>query len=289
MNLGQLRISRRSIGIVAALAGTVSLAIGAHAALSIRALDAAKAVATEQAMESVRKGSRVALIIGNGHYPDANEPLTQPINDARALTGALRRDGFDVDVVEDASKDDMSRAIDRLKSKIRSDSVVMLFFGGYGVQVGRESYMIPVDATIWKESDVRHEGLSVESVLGVMKAQGARAKLVVIDASRRNPYERRFRAFSHGLAPIAAPDNALILSSATPGKVAEDSTSQNSVLIGELLNHLNAKPMGAEAAFNKTRTAISRASDGEQVPSVSSSLQEEVRFGSNSENANAGS
>ena len=38
----------------------------------------------------------------------------------------------------------------------------MLFFGGYGIQVGRESYMIPVDAVIWKESDVRREGVSVE-------------------------------------------------------------------------------------------------------------------------------
>jgi uncharacterized caspase-like protein len=282
---GQLRISRRSLGVAAALAGTVSLAIGAHAALSMRALDAAKAVATEQATESVRKGSRIALVIGNGHYPDANEALAQPINDARALTGALRRDGFDVDVVEDASKDDMTRAIDRLKSKIRSDSVVMLFFGGYGVQVGRESYMIPVDAAIWKESDVRREGLSIESVLGVMKAQGARAKLAVIDASRRNPFERRFRAFSHGLAPINAPDNALILSSATPGKIVDDSSGRNSVLIGELLNHLTAKPLGAEAAFNKTRVAISRASDGEQVPSVSSSLLEEVHFGTADENA----
>ena len=282
---GQLRISRRSLGVAAALAGTVSLAIGAHAALSMRALDAAKAVATEQTTESVRKGSRIALVIGNGHYPDANEALAQPINDARALTGALRRDGFDVDVVEDASKDDMTRAIDRLKSKIRSDSVVMLFFGGYGVQVGRESYMIPVDAAIWKESDVRREGLSIESVLGVMKAQGARAKLAVIDASRRNPFERRFRAFSHGLAPINAPDNALILSSATPGKIVDDSSGQNSVLVGELLNHLTAKPLGAEAAFNKTRVAISRASDGEQVPSVSSSLLEEVHFGTADENA----
>ena len=55
----------------------------------------------------------------------------------------------------------------------------MLFFGGYGVQVGRESYMIPVDAAIWKESDVRRDGLSIESVLDVMKEQGACAKLVV--------------------------------------------------------------------------------------------------------------
>jgi uncharacterized caspase-like protein len=206
--------------------------------------------------------------------------LAQPINDARALSGSLRQNGFDVDVVEDANKDDMSRAIERLKGKIKRDSVVMLFFGGYGVQVGRESYMIPVDATIWKEADVRREGVSIESVLDVMKQKGARAKLVVIDASRRNPYERRFRAFSHGLAPIAAPDNALILTSATPGKVAEDSKGQYSVLISELLNHLNAHSMvGAEAAFNKTRVAISKASDGEQVPSVSSSLLEDVKFG----------
>ena len=77
------------------------------------------------------------------------------------------------------AKDDMSRAVDRLKSRIKPDSAVMLFFGGYGVQAGRESYMIPVDAAIWKESDVRRQGVSIESVLEMMKEQGARAKLVV--------------------------------------------------------------------------------------------------------------
>jgi uncharacterized caspase-like protein len=285
MNGTPLRLSRRSLAIAAALAGTVSLAIGAHAALNKRALDAARAVATEQSADAAGRPSRIALVIGNGHYPDASEPLAQPINDARALSAALRGNGFDVDVVEDASKDDMARAVERLKGRVKPNSVVMLFFGGYGVQAGRESFMIPVDATIWKEADVRREGVSVESVLDVMKAQGARAKLVVIDASRRNPYERRFRAFSHGLAPINAPDNALILSSATPGKVVEDSKGQDSVLVAELLNHVNAtSAVGAEAAFNKTRVAISRASDGEQVPSVSSSLLEDVRFGA-TENA----
>jgi uncharacterized caspase-like protein len=296
MSLSELRISRRSVAMAAAVAAMVSLAIGAHAALNMRALDSAKTIAAQQSSEAAgKKPSRIALVIGNGHYPDANAPLTQPINDARALTASLRRDGFDVDVVEDATRDDMARAVDRLKSKIRPDSVVMLFFGGYGVQVGRESYMIPVDAAIWTESDVRHDGLSIESVLDVMKEQGACAKLVVIDASRRNPYERRFRAFSHGLAPITAPDNALILTSATPGQVADDSAGQHSVLISELLNNLdsardaNAAETGnavaAEAVFNKTRVAISRASDGAQVPSVSSSLLEDVSFGVN---ANAG-
>jgi uncharacterized caspase-like protein len=277
MKVRQLNVSRRPLAIAAALAGMVSLAIGAHAALNKRSLDAAKAAEAVQ-LSQAAKPSRIALVIGNGHYPDANAPLTQPINDARAITAALRREGFDVDVVEDASREDMTRAVDRLKTKINSDSVVMLFFGGYGVQAGRESYMIPVDAAIWKESDVRRQGVSIESVLGAMKEKGARAKIAVIDASRRNPYERRFRAFSHGLAPINAPDNALILSSATPGKVADDSTGQTSVLVTELLNNIGSKAAGAEAVFSKTRIAISRASDGEQVPSISSSLLEDVHL-----------
>jgi uncharacterized caspase-like protein len=290
MNVTQLRLSRRSITMAAAFLGMVSLAIGAHAALNLRALDAAKVVEAEQT-GALKGASRIALVIGNGNYPDASAPLAQPINDARALTASLRHNGFDVDVVEDAGKDDMNRAIGRLKSKIRHDSVVMLFFGGYGVQVGRESYMIPVDAVIWKETDVRRDGFSIEQVLDLMKEQGARAKLVVIDASRRNPYERRFRKFSHGLAPINAPDNALILTSATPGKVADDSAGPTSVLVTELLNNLNANrdtktAAGVEAVFNKTRVAISRASEGEQVPSVSSSLSEDVRL--EAANANVG-
>jgi uncharacterized caspase-like protein len=204
------------------------------------------------------------------------------------MTAALRREGFDVDVVEDASRDDMTRAVGRLKAKINSESVVMLFFGGYGVQAGRESYMIPVDAAIWKESDVRRQGVSIESVLDTIKERGARAKIAVIDASRRNPYERRFRAFSHGLAPINAPENALILSSATPGKVADDSSGQNSVLVTELLNNIGSKAAGAEAVFSKTRIAVSRASDGEQVPSVSSSLLEDIHLAADGAAENTG-
>jgi uncharacterized caspase-like protein len=277
MNVTQLDISRRTIAVAAALIGTVSLVIGAHAALNMRALDAAKAVTTDQVTGSIGQTSRLALVIGNGHYPDAGAPLTQSINDARALSSSLRKSGFDVDMVEDATKDDMVRAVNRLKSRIKRDTVVMLFFGGYGVQAGRESYMLPVDAVIWKENDVRRQGVSIEGVLGMMKEQGAKAKLVVVDASRRNPYERRFRSYSHGLAPISAPDNALILSSASPGKVVDDGKGEHSVLVNELLGNLNAQG-SAESVFNKTRVAISRASEGDQVPTVSSSLLEDVNF-----------
>jgi uncharacterized caspase-like protein len=171
----------------------------------------------------------------------------------------------------------------RTSCRIKPGSVVMLFFGGYGVQSGRESSMIPIDATIWKERDVRHEGMSIETLLDVMEERGARAKLVVLDASRRNPYERRFRSYSHGLAPINAPNNALVLSSNTPGKVGDDTASEHSVLVTELLNELDTQ-VSAEGVFNKTRIAVSRVSNGEQMPSVSCSLLEDVGF-SSSENS----
>jgi uncharacterized caspase-like protein len=137
--------------------------------------------------------------------------------------------------------------------------------------------MIPTDAVIWKEGDVRREGMSVETVLHAIKERGARATLAVLDASRRNPYERRFRSYSHGLAPVNAPNNALIISSNTPGKVADDTKGEHSVLVTELLNQLNTQ-VSAEGVFNRTRVAVFRVSNGEQMPSVSSSLLEDVRF-----------
>ncbi|MGM4894491.1 caspase family protein [Tardiphaga sp. 839_C3_N1_4] len=288
MNVRQFRVSRRSITVAAAFVGLVSLVLGANAALNKRSLEAAQAETVTGTINPVAKASRIALVIGNGHYPDAGAPLSQPINDARAMTSALRRDGFDVDVVEDATRDDMTRAVERLKAKIKPETVVMLYFGGYGVQVGRQSYMIPVDAAIWKERDIRRDGMSVEAVLDIMKEQGAQAKLVVLDASRRNPYERRFRGYSRGLAPIDVPENALILTSATPGKVADDVDGQNSLLATELLKNMKAKPASAESVFTNTRVAVTRATAGEQVPAVSSSLVEDVLLG-DSATAKAGS
>ena len=55
MTARQPSLSSRSAAIAAALVGTVSLAIGAHAALSKRPLDAVKAVVTERAAEDGKK------------------------------------------------------------------------------------------------------------------------------------------------------------------------------------------------------------------------------------------
>lgn len=274
MNVTRLQIARQVLAVIYSVIGVALLAVGADAALDLRT-SATKMVSTEETVGA----TQLALIIGNGNYPDAAEPLNQPINDANGLAYAMRRHGFDVDVVQDATKADMARAVERLQSRIKPGSVVMLFFGGYGVQSRYETYMIPTDAVIWKESDVRQEGMSVETVLHAINERGAGATLAVLDASRRNPYERRFRSYSHGLAPVTAPNNALIISSNTPGKVADDTKSEHSVLVTALFSELNAH-VSAEAAFNSTRVSVFRSSSGEQMPWVSSSLLEDVYFSS---------
>src|SRR5215510_16598984 len=102
---------------------------------------------------SLAAGDRHALVIGNAKYPDADAPLKEPINDAREVADELKRDGFTVEIGENLTGDQMRRAFERLYGKIKPGSVALLFFSGYGIQSGRQSYMIPVDAQIWTEPD----------------------------------------------------------------------------------------------------------------------------------------
>jgi uncharacterized caspase-like protein len=278
MNIGKFRVSRRSATILAVMVGSVSLAIGAHAALYKRTPDSSQAASIAPVAETATDGSKLALVIGNGRYPDADAPLVQPVEDARALAARLHRDGFDVDEREDAGKADMAQAVERLKSKIRRNSVVLLFFAGFGVQSRGQNYLIPVDAAIWDEGDVRRDGLSIKSVMAMIEQRGARARLVIVDASRRNPYERRFRSYSHGLAPIDAQKDALVLSSADPNQVIDDGQGRNSRLVSALLANMDSPTSDAVTIFSRTREAVSQTTKGRQVPFVSSSLADDVHF-----------
>ncbi|MHC4042924.1 caspase family protein [Bradyrhizobium sp. 23AC] len=217
--------------------------------------------------------SRLALVIGNSAYPDADFPLPQITRDAEALTNALREDGFLVDALENTTRLGLTRAIDRLKTRLHSNSVVLVYFGGYGIQSDGQNYLIPIDATIWSEEDVRRQGVSIDRLLSQLKTSGARVRLAVIEASRRNPYERRFRTYSHGLAPIPPAENALVLSSAGPGEVVEDLEGLHSQLMNALLMQMEASREIKEV-FNDTRNAVVAATQGQQIPVVSSTLTE---------------
>src|SRR4051794_30425012 len=221
---------------------------------------------------------RIALVVGNAKYPDAEAPLKEPINDAHDVADELKRDGFDVDVGENMSGDAMRRALDKLYKKIKPGSVVLLFFSGYGIQSGRQSYLIPIDAQIWTEPDVRRDGFSLETMLGEINSRGAGVKIALLDASRRNPFERRFRSFSAGLAPVIAPNGTLVMYSAALSSVVSDTGGAHSLFVSELLREIRVPDLMAEETLNRTRIGVTRASRSEQVPWISSSLAEDFSF-----------
>jgi uncharacterized caspase-like protein len=224
---------------------------------------------------SAQQSDRIALVIGNASYPDAEAPLKQPVQDAKALAEELRRNGYEVDVAENLTKEALQRAIDRLYGKIKSGASVVLFFSGYGIQTGRQTYLIPVNAQIWTEGEVRRDGVGIDSILAELNARGASVKIAILDASRRNPFESRFRGLSLGLAPVTAPRGTLVISAAAPGTVVNDSDGDNSLFVRELLKEMRSPNLTVEEIFNRTRIGVSRASKGEQVPWISSSMVEE--------------
>jgi len=223
-------------------------------------------------------GDRYAVVIGNAKYPDADTPLKEPINDARDVADELKRDGFNVEIGENMTGDAMRRAFDRLYGKIKPGSVALIFYSGFGVQSARQSFLIPVDAQIWTEPDVRRDGFSLETVLGEINSRGAGVKIALIDASRRNPFERRFRSFSAGLAPVIAPNGTLVMYSAALSSVISDNGSDHSLFVQELLKEIRVPDLMAEETLNRTKLGVTRASNREQVPWLSSSLAEDFSF-----------
>jgi hypothetical protein len=123
--------------------------------------------------------------------------------------------------------------------------------------------MILVDAQIWTEPDVRREGFSLETVLGEFNSRGARVKIALIDASRRNPFERRFRSFSAGLAPVIAPSGTLVMYSAALSSIISDGGGDQSLFVQELLKDIRLPDLMAEDVFERPASSKGRVANME--------------------------
>jgi len=221
---------------------------------------------------------RVALVIGNAKYPDADTPLKEPVNDARSVADELKRDGFTVEIGENLTGEGMRQAFERLYGKIKPGGVALIFFSGFGIQSNRQSFLIPVDARIWTEANVRRDGFSLDMILDEFNNRGAAVKIALIDASRRNPFERRFRSLSAGLAPVITPNGTLVMYSAALGSLIHDNGRDRSLFVQELLKEIRVPGLTAEETLNRTRADLTHASQDEQVPWISSSLAENFSF-----------
>jgi hypothetical protein len=220
---------------------------------------------------------RVALVIGNAAYQSAGT-LDNPVNDARDMAGALRRLGFDVLTLENGTKPQMERAIEQFSGKLGPDAVSLFYYAGHGLQVNGHNFLVPVDARIASEQTVRLETVDLDAVLDQMSAARSRVNLVILDACRNNPFEKRFRGVSGGLASIDAPTGTLIAYATAPGRVAADGRGRNALYTSYLLRTLGEPGLKVEDVFKRVRVGVTEASGGAQTPWESSSLTGDFYF-----------
>src|SRR5258708_85401 len=168
-------------GLVSTGFASIALVKAPHSFPSHRAV-MAKSYAANRSANA--RSDYVALLIANSNYPDADGPLPEVAAGADLLANALHSRGFVVDVVRDATRARITEAVDRLKAEARPGSVVLVYFGGFGVQSRGQNYMIPVDAKIWEERDVRRDGVSVEGTVSDLSSPAARKRIAIVDASR---------------------------------------------------------------------------------------------------------
>lgn len=219
---------------------------------------------------------RLALVIGNANYREA--PLKNPVNDARALAGKLRQLGFEVMLGENLQQREMTRLITSFGEKLAGKGVGMFYYAGHGMQVKGRNYLLPVDARITSEASARSESVDLEQVLDQLSNSGSQFNLVILDACRNNPFERRFRGSTGGLAQVDAPKGTLIAFATAPGKVAMDGEGKNGTYTTALLRAMAEPGLSVESMFKRVRGEVARVTADQQIPWESSSLTGEFYF-----------
>jgi uncharacterized caspase-like protein len=220
---------------------------------------------------------RIALVIGNAAYKNVPK-LNNSVNDAKSMSLVLRKLGFKVFDVIDASKTEMTRAIEQMQNELKGQqAVAMLYYAGHGLQLDWHNYMVPVDAKLQEATDVALQTVDIEQVIRVFKESGTRINIIVLDACRDNPFSGA--SGNKGLAQVDAPPGTYLAYATAPGNVAEDGNeaSGNGLFTEYLLKELQ-RPAKIEDVFKRVRLQVRQRSQGRQIPWDSSSMEDDFAF-----------
>jgi uncharacterized caspase-like protein len=220
--------------------------------------------------------SRLALIIGNSSYRDA--PLVNPVNDAKSVSGLFTQAGFTVDSHLNATRTDMMAAIERLGAAIKRPGIklVVFYYAGHGAQLDWRNYLLPVDAVVERQEDMKQRCVDLNLLLGQLNNAKDKTFVVILDACRNNPFGRSYRPEQKGLSQFDAPVGSLLAYATSPGNVASDGDGQNGLYTENLVRELSRRNTRIEDAFKRVRLNVRLASGGEQIPWETTSLEADV-------------
>jgi len=218
-------------------------------------------------VSTLSAAERVALVIGNNSYVHGS-PLKNCVNDARAVAEGLKGCGFEVTLVEDGGLQDLEGKVREFKRVATGAKAAWFYYAGHGAEVSGANYLIPVDAKVEEEYEVKHKTLPLDQVLGAMDGSGTPLKVVVLDCCRDNPFGRGWsRSGSQGLAQVGSTPKGTIIAYATaPGQVASDGGGRNSPYTSALVSALAKPGLEIDAVFRETGRMVQELSDHKQSP-----------------------
>ncbi len=217
---------------------------------------------------------RVAFVVGNGAYKNV-AALPNPSVDAKSMARLLRNVGFDVVEGANLTRDKMTEKLLDFGKKAEGADVALFFYAGHGIAVNGTNYLLPVDADLKSEMDVKL-GAAINVDLTLEQTMGdAKVKLVFLDACRDNPFAAKIRSakatrsvnVQTGLAEMKSGEGTLIAFATGPGQTALDGEAgTNSPFTRALMANIASPGMEIQQAMTKVRAQVNEETGKSQLP-----------------------
>ena len=224
---------------------------------------------------------RVALVVGASAYV-AVPHLPNTRADATEIADALRRVGFEVDLVVDPDRTQLEAAVRRLGERGSGADAALFYFAGHGVEVAGRNWLLPISARPKAARDLPFEALDLGLIFDQLDG-AARVSLFVLDACRDSPFRLQLTQGSRGIASVGmgaqqAASGTLIAYATAPGTEAADGTGPHSPFTAALLKHIERPGLTVQQVLNAVRGDVKAATHGRQVPWESSALEGDFYF-----------
>lgn len=219
--------------------------------------------------------TRVALVIGNGAYVSTAQ-LPNPSHDAEDVAASLKRSGFEVFQGIDLRQADMQDLTIRFARAASRADVAMFYYSGHAMQYNGVNYLMPVDAVLTDEADLKRF-VRVDDIVNDLQ-QAKNLRILVLDSCRDNPLAdmlkrsaTRAASVGRGLSKVEAPRGTIVSFSTQSGQVAADGTGRNSPYTTAFLKHIE-EPQEIGDVFRDISSDVYDSSGKTQLPELSLSI-----------------
>ena len=224
---------------------------------------------------SAKADRRVAFVVGNGAYKNV-QPLPNPEIDAKSMASVLRNVGFEVVEGTNLTRDKMTERLLEFGKKAQGADVAVFFYAGHGIAISGTNYLLPIDADIKSEMDVKlGSAINIDLTLDQTMSD-AKVKLVFLDACRDNPFAAKIKAnagatrsvsVQTGLAEMKSGEGTLIAFATGPGQTALDGQQgSNSPFTRALMANIASPGVEIQQAMTKVRAQVNEETRKGQLP-----------------------